>query len=48
MTVIYWPDGFWQYADEPIPEWRSDDYATFHASLDMSEEDIQDAIENLL
>lgn len=49
ITVYYWPDGCWFYADQCSQfTHRSDDYGTLQVSLITAEEDIDFLVEQLV
>ena len=49
ITVYYWPDGCWFYADQRSQfTHRSDDFITIQVSLAMTDEQIDFLVEQLV
>lgn len=46
--VRYWPDGYWQYADESLPSHRSDDFAEMEVPDYIDPPEIDEAVQRLV
>jgi len=49
ITIHYWPDGCWCYSNERQQfTHRSDDYGTWDVSFSMTEEQIDNLVDQLV
>lgn len=47
QTICYWPNGYWCYQDEAVPDYMSDDYATMDVPDNTTYKQIDALVETM-